>query len=245
MTNRWLASDWTRVIVYTHRWLGIAGGLFFVMWFVSGIVMMYARMPSLASEERLRRLSTLDLSKASVGLAEAARLVGLSPERVRIGMLGDRPVYHFVEGTERITVFADNGRPLHGLTPGEAVSLARRFAPEHASTIRYDSYLTDSDQWTLQMGALMPVHRIALGDSEDTYLYLSDGTGEAVMKTTRRGRRWAYLGAVPHWIYFTSLRRHAALWTKLVIWLSIAGCLLALTGLAWGLWHYSPAGRYA
>ena len=121
-------------------------------------------------------------------------------------MLGDRPVYRFVEGNKWTTVFADSGQPLGGLAPGEAVSLARRFAPEHSSTIRYDSYLTDSDQWTLQVSALMPVHRIALGDSEDTYLYVSDRTGGAVMKTTRRSRRWAYLGAVPHWIYFTSLR---------------------------------------
>ena len=244
MTTRLLARDWTRVIVYTHRWLGTAGGLLFVMWFVSGIVMMYARMPYLASEERLIRLSTLDLSKASVGPAEAARLVGLSPERVRVGMLGDRPVYRFVEGTEWTTVFADGGQRLGGLTPGEALSLAGRFAPEHASTIRYDSYLMGSDQWTLQMSALMPVHRIALGDSEDTYLYMSDRTGEAVMRTTRNGRRWAYLGAVPHWIYFTSLRRHAALWAKVVVCLSMAGCLLVLTGLGWGIWRYSPASRY-
>ena len=244
MTTRLLAPDWTRVIVYTHRWLGIAGGLFFVMWFVSGIVMMYARMPDLASEERMIRLSALDLSNARVGPAEAARLVGLSPERVRVGMLGDRPVYRFVEGNKWTTVFADSGQPLGGLAPGEAVSLARRFAPEHSSTIRYDSYLTDSDQWTLQVSALMPVHRIALGDSEDTYLYVSDRTGGAVMKTTRRSRRWAYLGAVPHWIYFTSLRRHASLWAKVVLWLSIAGCLLALTGLGWGLWRYSPASRH-
>ncbi len=146
MTTRLLAPDWTRVIVYTHRWLGIAGGLFFVMWFVSGIVMMYARMPDLASEERMIRLSALDLSNARVGPAEAARLVGLSPERVRVGMLGDRPVYRFVEGNKWTTVFADSGQPLGGLAPGEAVSLARRFAPEHSSTIRYDSYLTDFDQ---------------------------------------------------------------------------------------------------
>ena len=44
-----------RVLVYTHRWLGIAGCLLFIGWFISGVVMMYARMPGLASEERLGR----------------------------------------------------------------------------------------------------------------------------------------------------------------------------------------------
>ena len=41
--KHWL--DWRRWIVYVHRWLGIAGGVLFVAWFVSGVVMMYARMP--------------------------------------------------------------------------------------------------------------------------------------------------------------------------------------------------------
>ena len=53
--------DWRRILVYTHRWLGITGSLLFVAWFVSGIVMMYARMPRLSAEERLMRAPVLDL----------------------------------------------------------------------------------------------------------------------------------------------------------------------------------------
>jgi hypothetical protein len=244
MATRLPLSNWTRVILYTHRWLGMAGGLLFLMWFVTGIVMMYARMPYLASEDRLMRLSALDLSSARMAPAEAARSLNLSPERVQVGMLGDRPVYRFVDGAQWTTVFADSGQPLRGLTPAETMSLVRRFAPEHASTVRYDVYLKDADQWTLQMRSLLPMHRVALGDFEDTRLYISDRTAEAVMKTTRSDRRWAYLGAVPHWIYFTSLRRHTELWTRVVMWLSIAGCVLSLTGLGWGLWRYSPRSRY-
>jgi hypothetical protein len=55
------------------------------------------------------------------------------------------------------------------------------------------------------------------------------------MRTTRRDRRIAYLGAVLHWLYFTPLRRHSGLWAETIIWLSVAGCVLCLTGLAWGL----------
>ena len=66
---RWL--DWRRWMVYTHRWLGIVGGVLFVAWFVSGVVMMYARMPGLANEERLARAPALDLSSATVSPIEA------------------------------------------------------------------------------------------------------------------------------------------------------------------------------
>ena len=38
-----LPFDWRRVLIYTHRWLGIAGGVLFLSWFLSGIVMMYAK----------------------------------------------------------------------------------------------------------------------------------------------------------------------------------------------------------
>jgi hypothetical protein len=63
----WL-FDWRKVLVYTHRWLGIAGGMLFVAWFLSGIVMMYARMPGLADEERLARAPVLDLSTVTVAI---------------------------------------------------------------------------------------------------------------------------------------------------------------------------------
>ncbi len=160
-----LPFDWRRVLIYTHRWLGIAGGMLFLSWFLSGIVMMYAGMPSLTPEERLRRLPVLDLSSARVAPAEAARGAGLSPQHLRVGMLGDRPVYRFLQGGELTTVFADSAESLRGLTADEAVRLVRRFAPEHAATIRYDAHLTDADQWTLQSRALLPLHRIALGDA--------------------------------------------------------------------------------
>ena len=71
LTSLWL-FDWRKLLVYTHRWLGIAGCLLFVAWFLSGIVMMYARMPGLANEERLARAPALDLSTVTVSPADAA-----------------------------------------------------------------------------------------------------------------------------------------------------------------------------
>ncbi len=64
------------------------------------------------------------------------------------------------------------------------------------------------------------------------------------MKTTRSGRRWAYPGAVLHWLYFTPFRKHADLWVGAVIGLSIAGCAASLSGLVWGIWRFSVKARY-
>lgn len=242
--NHWL--DWRRILVYTHRWLGIAGCLLFIAWFVSGVVMMYARMPRLTAEERLMRLPYLDLAAARVSPADARGALDFSPERLRIGMLGDRPVYRFAAGSRWTTIFADTGERLDGLTAKQATALAQRFMPEYASSIDYDTHLFDSDQWTLlpTIRNLMPMHRIALGDGSGTYLYVTDTTGEAVMKSTANERRWAYLGAIPHWLYFPPIRRRPVFWDQLIVWLSIAGCVMCLSGLVWGIWRYSPFGRY-
>ncbi len=51
-----------RTLVYSHRWLGIAGGVLIFVWFASGIVMMYARMPELDPKERLDRLAPVEVS---------------------------------------------------------------------------------------------------------------------------------------------------------------------------------------
>ena len=64
------------------------------------------------------------------------------------------------------------------------------------------------------------------------------------MRTSRSTRAVAYVGAVLHWLYFTPFRRHGALWVQSVIWLSIVGCLLCLSGLVWGVWRWSPGRRY-
>ena len=70
----------------------------------------------------------------------------------------------------------------------------RRFVPEHAGTLRYEERLTDSDQWTLQsvIRNTMPMHRIALGDAAGTEYYVSERTGEPVLRTTASGRFWGY-----------------------------------------------------
>src|SRR6187431_931388 len=97
--------NWRSLLVYTHRWLGIAGCVLFVAWFASGIVMMYARMPTLANEERVARADDLDLSTARVPLTDAARTAGGRIDGVRVTMLDGRPAYRF-GGRQPSIVFA-------------------------------------------------------------------------------------------------------------------------------------------
>jgi hypothetical protein len=227
--------DWRRPVVFTHRWLGITLGLLFAMWFATGIIMMYARMPELGEARRLAHLAPLDLSTAAVPLdALDTPGQGAAIERVRIGMLLGRPVYRARVSGSWFTRFADTGEPLPGIDAAQAIDEARRFAPEHAGTIRYDRRLTEPDQWTLEIRRQLPLHRVTLGDADGRELYLSERTGEVILETTRQARRLAYAGAVLHWLYFTPFRRHTAVWSQSIIWLSIAGSVMCTLGLVWG-----------
>ena len=235
--------DWRMVLAYTHRWMGIALCILFVGWFISGIVMMYARMPGLANEERLGRAPALDLSSVSLSPAEAANNAGIKAERVQVGMLGGRPVYRF-GGREQKVVFADTGEPFSGIGQAQAVDVARRYAPGHAGPIRHAEYLTEPDQWTLGLRGALPMHRFALDDAAVTHLYVSEVTGDVELRTTRRERFWGYLGPVTHWVYFTPLRRNTYAWGQFVIWSSLIGCAMCVTGIVWGIWRFSPRMRF-
>jgi hypothetical protein len=226
---------WQRALVWIHRWLGIAGGLLFIAWFASGIVMIYVRMPEVSASDTHAARARLDFSAARVAPAAAMRRLPDRPTGLQLAMLDGRPVYRATSRRGIATIFADTGEPLSPLTMDQAVTAARAFLRRPNGTFRYDTRLIDPDQWTLQIRSLLPLHRILAGDDADTVVYISDRTGEVEMQTTARERRWAYAGPVMHWLYFTPLRRHAGAWAQTIIWLSILGCVMCVSGLAWGI----------
>ena len=246
MTVLGVLTDWRKLLIYTHRWLGVAGCLVFVVWFVSGVAMMYWRMPRLTAEERLMRMEALDLSALTVSAADAAANGGISPTRVRVAMLDGRPVYRFLADGKWSAVWADNGTPLGAVNADEAMATMEALVPEHAAGLRYEERLVAPDQWTLQsvIRDHLPLHKIAVGDEAGTHYYVSSHTGEPVLKTDRYGRFWGYWSAVLHWTYFPVLRSRTEFWNQLIIWASGIGSLMCLGGLALGVWRLSLRRRY-
>jgi hypothetical protein len=85
--------DWRKVLIYSHRWMGIAFGLLFVSWFISGIAFMYWGMPTVTPLERQAHQKPVDLTTASLTPLEAATRNDVEPASLRIRMEGNRPVY--------------------------------------------------------------------------------------------------------------------------------------------------------
>jgi hypothetical protein len=98
------------------------------------------------------------------------------------------------------------------------------------------------DQWTVagELDGHRPLWRIALDDEADTELYVSSVTGEIVQATTRRARRWNYVGSSAHWIYPTALRSRPAARTAAVWAIALAASIAALAGAVIGVLRIIP-----
>jgi hypothetical protein len=237
--------DWRKLLIYSHRWLGIVLGIVFVAWCVSGVVLMYYGVPHLTAGERLMRLPPLDLSSIRITPAEAARQFKDPPRRLRISMHGDRPVYRFNTGRvfgRWTLVYADTGDAVVPLDRDGALAWLRSYLPEHG-TLRYDAYLERPDTYTRlpAMQTHFPLHRVALDDAAGTEYYVSERSGEAVMKSDRRTRMLGLFGYITHTFFFF---RQQSWWSALLQWTSWVGLAMCLTGAVVGVWRYGLSARF-
>ncbi len=100
-----------RSLIFVHRWLGVALCAIFLLWFPSGIGMMYWDFPSVTAADRLERSAALDPAKVVLSPDEAyAKLAGMPPPSgLRLNTYDGRPVYHFRFGRDEVTLYADTG----------------------------------------------------------------------------------------------------------------------------------------
>lgn len=230
-----------RSVIFVHRWLGVALCAVFLIWFPSGIGMMYWDYPGVSAADRLERSPALDASKVRLSPEEAYAAIadGPLPTPIRLNSFDGRPVYRF--GNEAV-VYADTGKEQVDISPDLMLRVAAAWTGQPASAARIES-VEEVDQWTV--GGVFrdrPLWKYSWPNGEQ--VYVSENTGDVVQYTTTGSRLGAYVGAIPHWLYFTPLRKHGLGWSRLVIWSSGIGTFAALLGVVIGLWMYSPSKRY-
>jgi hypothetical protein len=222
-----------RFLLLAHRYLGIAVGLLMLMWCLSGVVMMYHSYPALREGARLEHLAPLSLS----GCCKVSAALGAqSASHSQIEMLGGRAVLFSGSSSNPRPIDLLTGTIIARISDQAAASVARHFGGRAAPTPRLLG-LIGHDQWTVsgEFNADRPLFHFALDDAAGTELYVSSTTGRAVQITTARQRFWNWLGAVPHWLYFSELRRNPTLWSQVVIYTSLLGCFLTGIGIYLGV----------
>lgn len=239
-----IVASWKRQAHLWHRWLGIALGLLVLLWFGSGIVMMYVPYPALTQQERMTWLAPLDAEQVQVSAWtawQAADRPGM-PTAVRLNAVAGRPAYHFKADGRWWSVWADNAEPLQ-MTAQLAIDSAHSAAPT-ARTLAAE--VIDIDQWSFgSVQQHKPLYRVSADDAVGSVLYVSSRTGELVRDTTRSERAWNWAGSVIHWIYFTPLREHGQPWRQVVMWTSGPALLLVMLGMVLGIQRLRVRRPYA
>jgi uncharacterized iron-regulated membrane protein len=227
-----------RCLILIHRYVGAAIGLIMAMWCLSGIVMIYSPYPMVTSEERLARLAPLDLRDCCAALFASNEIPEDTPiSRFEIETMDGQPVLRLQpEGDRPVMLRLGTAAVVNAADERAARAAAAFFAGPSSVGLRVESI--QYDQWTV--GGFRndrPLWHVSLSDPARTELYVSSRTGKVIQKTTQSTRFWGWVGAVPHWLYPTVLRRDPQLWTQVVIWTSVVGTFLTVTGIYLGITH--------
>lgn len=236
-----------RPVLFLHRWLGVVIGALMTLWCLSGFVMMYVDYPRLMPADQLRGLAPVQLpNAAALGRIDLAADTPVAS--VKMEMMAGRPVLRVMPALDSSRPIPQmrmspgsydlsTGKLIETLAPGDIRAIATTFGQRFGIAGMPDKVaITGIDQWTVQtFRRNQPLYRVDYADPAVTTVYIAGNSGEAVQRTTRFQRFWGWLGAVPHWLYPTILRQNGDAWNQVVIWTSLIGCFLTITGLWVGI----------
>lgn len=227
----------TKIFRKIHQVLGLLLSILFLMWFISGIVMIYHSFPKVSPKLKSEKQEALAGNLPSMDcllqvLPDSVKLRGLS-----VDMLLERPVFHLRGKEIPAELYADS---LQAVEQPDFEMICR-IAVQLCGPSAYNvDTLYKLDQW-IPFGYLkkeFPIYKFTFSDPAKHQLYVSSKSGKALQLTDRNSRFWAWLGAIPHWVYFTSLRENQGVWINFMIWSSGLGAVMCLTGLWVGGWAF-------
>ena len=226
----------TNGVLAIHRVMGTLLCVFFLMWFLTGIVMLYHRFPRLYDSDRVEHLEALGASDSLPTIASLSERVGGKAVRsLRMERYLGQTYFRLQTRDSLYILPANATEAIHDIREPDYINKVVNTWCQ-SPILRVDT-LRELDQWIPfgSMKADLPVYRYFFDDAEHHQLYQSSVTGAVLQFTTRSERIWAWLGAIPHWIYFYQLRQDAELWSDVVIWLSGAGCIMVILGIWMGI----------
>ncbi|MDU1661547.1 MAG: PepSY-associated TM helix domain-containing protein, partial [Stenotrophomonas maltophilia] len=240
MTLRSTAKRWTYLV---HRWLGIGGCLLMLLWFVSGMVMLFIGYPKLTRGERLAALRVLADARDLQGLTVLPAAVQAEPESVALTTLRGEPAYVVRNGRNVGAWSAYTGQALLPVSAQRAEASAAQFAGGQAFV---GATRVDEDRWTHSraLDAHRPLYRVEVGGAQPGDVYVSSHTGEVVQDAPHVQQRWNYVGAWLHWLYFLRMQSVDPVWTWVVIALSALCTVAAISGIVVGVWRWRFRGHY-
>jgi hypothetical protein len=224
-------------IAWIHRISGRIICLLFLMWFVTGLVLIYHAFPNVKDAQRNEKKEPLS---AAAEWPDIQTLLSRIPEPdaaisgIRLYRFQGQTLFDVKTQKGAYTLCADMSQTPLPVTWETVRRTARQWVD--APAFRVDT-LQERDQWIMYSSYLrkMPVYKFYYQDEERHQLYIAARTGEVLQFTTKSERFWAWVGAIPHKFYFPFIRKDADRWILLITLGGIVGCIAAVSGLCTGL----------
>ena len=157
-----------RLLIFLHRWVGIALCLIFLLWFPSGIGMMYWTFPAVSNNDRLDHSPKLNPSTIMLSPTEAAAKVGMqeiSPGEIRLNAFDGRPVYRLGGSEGSHIVYADTGEEQTEVSSEMRHRIAAAWTGQPTDQASLES-VKEVDQWTVsgRLRNLRPLYKYSWPD---------------------------------------------------------------------------------
>ncbi len=176
-----------------HKWIAVSIGVFFLMWLISGIVMILP--PLSPGPLREQKLEALDFRKITVSPSQAVasieKVLETSAEvnRVNLRRVQDAVVYDVIlknGGSHLVDAISNQ---VFAITPERAERIVRSAFPTQAHVLQIERVSRHS--YVYQRGPL-PAYRVVFDNDQSTAYYVSTHDG-----TVRRSDRWSRIrGAI-------------------------------------------------
>lgn len=218
-----------KTIYAIHRILGTAISLVFLMWFITGLVLIYHSFPDVNKETR-----NLHRDIITDSLPPITDLLNQIPaeeqfKTLQLNQYKNQSLFTLTTNKQLSLTNASLVPDKGPISQGELKAIASKWVD--APILKIDT-LQKRDVWIMYTRYLkeLPIYKIHFDDKEKHQLYISSITGEVQQFTTQSERFWAYIGSIPHKFYIPALRQHTTIWINTLNILSAIAFIVVLSG---------------
>lgn len=222
-----------RTMFFLHRLSGTIVALFFAMWFLTGLVLIYHPYPRV--DDRMKQAHLEAIPDTLPAIEPFLNKIDGTVKHISVHQQLGQTLIELSTSDKDYTFCADTTQQQKAITEEALMQIASRWV--EGTPVRKDT-IYDREQWVLyeRFKSEMPMVHLTYDDPDKSELFISINTGEVHQWTTRKSRFWAYIGAIPHKLYFPFIRKDLDTW-KWCIYIGGFTCLIAaLTGLYVGIY---------
>lgn len=216
---------------FIHRTTGTVIALFFLMWFVTGLVLFYHPYPRVTEEQTNAMKEVLSDSLPPI----SAFISGNAPDSLQSIEVKGTNSQVVVKLTTPDSTYKYAGDTFHHpkrLKFEDLENIARKWAGSN-DIVEVDT-LNELAQWIMlsRFEKMLPIYRFRFADKDEHEVFIAKRSGMVLQMTDRSQRFWAWCGAIPHKFYYPWLRKNVELWSTVI---TIGGVLCLLAAIS-GLW---------